>query len=123
MRNSFPVIASQRVGAKRRPMTGSAQQSMSPHGDIMDCFGATLLAMTEEFSTASFRGDAKASNPESRDSPMCSAHLRSGPSDHPGMTAMREHPGFTGDTTRLPFVFLEIAIVFGWRRADCAAKP
>jgi hypothetical protein len=34
----------------------------------MDCFVATLLAMTEEFSTASFRGDAKASNPESRDS-------------------------------------------------------
>src|SRR5258705_11022264 len=26
------------------------------------------------------------SNPESRDSPMCNAHLRSGPSDHPGMT-------------------------------------
>jgi 4-amino-4-deoxy-L-arabinose transferase-like glycosyltransferase len=26
---------------------------------------------------------------ESRDSPMCSAHLRSGPSDHPGMTKSR----------------------------------
>jgi hypothetical protein len=25
-------------------------------------------------------------NPESRDSPMRNAHLRSGPSDHPGMT-------------------------------------
>jgi hypothetical protein len=34
----------------------------------MDCFVASLLAMTEEFPTASFRGDAEASNPESRDS-------------------------------------------------------
>jgi hypothetical protein len=33
----------------------------------------------------SFRG-ARSANPESRDSPMCNAHLRSGPSDHPGMT-------------------------------------
>jgi hypothetical protein len=27
----FAVIASQRVGAKRRPMTGSAKQSIVPH--------------------------------------------------------------------------------------------
>jgi hypothetical protein len=27
-KNGFRVIASQRVGAKRRPMTGSAKQSM-----------------------------------------------------------------------------------------------
>jgi 4-amino-4-deoxy-L-arabinose transferase-like glycosyltransferase len=33
----------------------------------------------------SFRG-ARSANPESRDSPMRIAHLRSGPSDHPGMT-------------------------------------
>jgi hypothetical protein len=33
----------------------------------------------------SFRG-ARGANPESRDSPMRIAHLRSGPSDHPGMT-------------------------------------
>jgi hypothetical protein len=28
-----PVISSQRVGAKRRPMTGSAKQSISPRED------------------------------------------------------------------------------------------
>ena len=35
-------------------------------------------ASDEAIQTSSFRGDAKASNPESRDSLMCSAHLRSG---------------------------------------------
>ncbi len=39
------------------------------------------------------------------------------------MTVMHEWRRLAGDTARLPFVFLEIAIVFGWRRADCAAKP
>ena len=39
------VIASQRVGAKRRPMTGSAKQSM-PDQERVDCFVAALLAMT-----------------------------------------------------------------------------
>jgi hypothetical protein len=35
------VIASQRVGAKRRPMTGSAKQSMLRLGETkMDCFVA-----------------------------------------------------------------------------------
>ena len=43
------VIASQRFGAKRRPMTGSAKQSMYPRVPArMDCFVASLLAMTEE---------------------------------------------------------------------------
>src|SRR5882762_528620 len=42
---------------------------------------------------------------------------------HRGMTVMHEWRRLTGDTARLRFVFLEIAIVFGWRRADCAAKP
>jgi hypothetical protein len=43
------VIASQRVGAKRRPMTGSAKQSMYPRVPArMDCFVASLLAMTEK---------------------------------------------------------------------------
>jgi hypothetical protein len=40
------VIASQRVGAKRRPMTGSAKQSIAQHNGWMDCFVAALLAMT-----------------------------------------------------------------------------
>jgi hypothetical protein len=40
------VIASQRVGAKRRPMTGSAKQSIGPRQERMDCFVASLLAMT-----------------------------------------------------------------------------
>jgi hypothetical protein len=43
---AFPVIARQRVGAKRRPMTGSAKQSMPPHEERMDCFVDLLLAMT-----------------------------------------------------------------------------
>jgi hypothetical protein len=38
------VIASQRVGAKRRPMTGSAKQSILSLCGEMDCFAA--LAMT-----------------------------------------------------------------------------
>jgi len=41
------VIASQRVGAKRRPTTGSAKQSRVEHS-ILDCFVALLLAMTAE---------------------------------------------------------------------------
>jgi mono/diheme cytochrome c family protein len=41
------VIASQRVGAKRRPMTGSAKQSRrGPRRRKLDCFVALLLAMT-----------------------------------------------------------------------------
>jgi hypothetical protein len=44
------VIASQRVGAKRRPMTGSAKQSrITKRG--LDCFVAALLAMTERMSS------------------------------------------------------------------------
>jgi hypothetical protein len=39
------VIASQRVGAKRRSMTGSAKQS-SFKAAKLDCFVAALLAMT-----------------------------------------------------------------------------
>jgi hypothetical protein len=39
------VIASQRVGAKRRPMTGSAKQSRG-RTQGLDCFVATLLATT-----------------------------------------------------------------------------
>src|SRR5882757_10870084 len=35
------VIASQRVGAKRRPMTGSAKQSMAAKERKMDCFVAS----------------------------------------------------------------------------------
>jgi hypothetical protein len=40
------VIASQRVGAKRRPMTGSAKQSRMAAKQRLDCFVASLLAMT-----------------------------------------------------------------------------
>jgi hypothetical protein len=39
------VIASQRVRAKRGPMTGSAKQS-SATLNTLDCFVASLLAMT-----------------------------------------------------------------------------
>src|SRR6266403_3283032 len=34
------VIASQRVGAERRPMTGSTKQSIAPSKERMDCFVA-----------------------------------------------------------------------------------
>src|SRR5260370_14298081 len=34
------VIASQRVGAKRRPMTGSAKRSIPQRKESMDCFVA-----------------------------------------------------------------------------------
>jgi hypothetical protein len=34
------VIASQLVRAKRGPMTGSAKQSIQPHGGEMDCLCA-----------------------------------------------------------------------------------
>jgi hypothetical protein len=39
------VVASQRVGAKRRPMINSAKQSRSYEQEL-DCFVASLLAMT-----------------------------------------------------------------------------
>jgi hypothetical protein len=39
------VLASQRVGAKRHPMTGSAKQSSLSKAKL-DCFVASLLAMT-----------------------------------------------------------------------------
>jgi hypothetical protein len=41
------VIASQRVGATRRPMTGSTKQSITQR-KRMDCFVASLLAMTRK---------------------------------------------------------------------------
>jgi hypothetical protein len=42
------VIASQRVGAKRRPMTGSAKQSIfCPAIESWIASSLTLLAMTE----------------------------------------------------------------------------
>ena len=47
-----PVIASQRVGAKRRPMTGSAKQSMVQHTRR----GFASLAMTPENSGNSAGG-------------------------------------------------------------------
>jgi hypothetical protein len=43
------VIASQRVGAKRRPMTGSAKQSILSLCGMMDCFAA--LAMTTKYAS------------------------------------------------------------------------
>jgi|ERR1700739_211108 hypothetical protein len=41
------VIASQRVRAKRGTMTGSAKQSRATRS-ALDCFVASLLAMTEQ---------------------------------------------------------------------------
>jgi hypothetical protein len=42
------VIASQRVGAKRRPMTGSAKQSILSLCGMMDCF-LSLCGMMDCF--------------------------------------------------------------------------
>jgi hypothetical protein len=42
------VIASQRVGAKRRPMTGSAKQSISAHVAQWIASSQALLAMTRK---------------------------------------------------------------------------
>jgi hypothetical protein len=36
------VIASQRVGAKRRPMTGSAKQSILPRNETARALGLTI---------------------------------------------------------------------------------
>jgi len=44
----FFVIASQRVGAKRRPMTGSAKQSIETHTARWIASSQALLAMTIE---------------------------------------------------------------------------
>jgi hypothetical protein len=44
--NSIHVIASQRVGAKRRPMTGSAKQSISQLAQSWIASSQALLAMT-----------------------------------------------------------------------------
>jgi hypothetical protein len=57
-RSKITVIASHPVGAKRRRMTGSAKQSISPRKERMDCFVALLLAMTAGYSFAISRRDA-----------------------------------------------------------------
>jgi hypothetical protein len=48
VQQNISVIASQRVGATRCPMTGSAKQSSFPSSQRkLDCFVAPLLAMTD----------------------------------------------------------------------------
>jgi hypothetical protein len=44
---NFLVIASQRVGAKRRPMTGSAKQSILQRKERVDCFAALAMTLIE----------------------------------------------------------------------------
>jgi hypothetical protein len=41
-----PSLRANGSAQKRRPMTGSAKQSIDPQKERMDCFVATLLAMT-----------------------------------------------------------------------------
>ena len=41
--SKFAIARSQRVGAKRRPMTGSVKQSIAPRNDGMDCFIAEFI--------------------------------------------------------------------------------
>src|SRR6266446_3972920 len=67
-------------------MTGSTKQSILPRTRRMNCFVTVLLAMTTDARLPSFRGDAK-HRTRNLEIPRCAiAHLRSGPSDHPGMT-------------------------------------
>jgi hypothetical protein len=54
---SINVIASQRIGAKRRPMTGSVKQPISPCKERKDCFVASRLAMTVARRGWNFHGD------------------------------------------------------------------
>jgi hypothetical protein len=56
------VIASQRVGAKRRPMINSAKQSSGRARTFLDCIVASLLAMTRKRSIllVAFETDSKA---------------------------------------------------------------
>jgi hypothetical protein len=44
---SVLVIASQRVGAQRRPMTGSVKQSIAPQADRWIASSQEFLAMTK----------------------------------------------------------------------------
>jgi hypothetical protein len=46
------VIASQRVGAKRRPMTGTAKQSSFLSCCSMDCFAALAMTSLEHFESS-----------------------------------------------------------------------
>jgi len=61
---SNPVIASQRVGAKRRPMTGSAKQSITRAPRQMDCFVA--YAPRNEVVTFRFKFQTADTRPHSR---------------------------------------------------------
>jgi hypothetical protein len=68
--NCSIVIASQRVGAKRRPMTGSAKQSMPRSKERMDCFVATLLAMT------AWRAQARQIDPTGKSLPISRSRVK-----------------------------------------------
>ncbi|PZA11277.1 hypothetical protein DNX69_18470 [Rhodopseudomonas palustris] len=63
--NVRPVLASTRVGASRRPSTGSAKQSRVSHIEL-DCFVASLLAMTVDVWGRSYHIDALARSDQAR---------------------------------------------------------
>jgi hypothetical protein len=74
------VIASQRVGAKRRPMTGSAKQSMGQPGSL-DCFVASAPRNDGKFRYASAFSR--------RDAPESCMNLRPGKQRAQGMPGAR----------------------------------
>ena len=77
------VIASQRVGAKRRPMTGSAKQSIAPCKERMDCFVASAP-----------RNDVDGHNPafSRRDPPEVCVNFRALKSEGAGNAGCALHP-------------------------------
>src|SRR5258708_1198838 len=56
---ALAVIASHRVGAKRRPMINSTKQSISPRKERMDCFVASAFALSSHGGQVAPRNDGK----------------------------------------------------------------
>ena len=99
------VIASRRANA--RPMTGSAKQSISPCKERMDCFVASLLAMTSGHNSALsphvsrevwparsalfVRGRRECRAPDAPDSRVCDGRKQRA---HALIRSHRHHPAF-----------------------------
>ena len=92
--------------ANARPMTGSAKQSISPHKERMDCFVASLLAMTTHTLPHS-RGakrpsDAKNFRPLFRGRRECRAPDAPAAARGVVVSTRVSHHGHTGNTRHSP---------------------